>query len=131
MERLGIRVPDLADDVPVGSPGWQRQRAAWKDSDQPPVWVEGVEERFEVVLVGAPTVEENERAARFPGGRPDARPRSPRDRIPVLPRTRQGRQHLLHPLAQMLECRRQDQLLAEASRILVHGESWAEGRDFE
>ena len=46
----------------------QAERAAWSDAEEPPVGVEQVEEREEVVLVRSAAVEKDERALRLAGG---------------------------------------------------------------
>jgi hypothetical protein len=49
----------------------ERERPARRDADQPPLGVEHVEEREEVVLVRAAPVEEHERPLRPAGSRAD------------------------------------------------------------
>ena len=58
--------------VPVRTARRQRQRAARRDAEQPLLRVEDVEEREEVVLVGAAPVEQDEQAL---PGRPRRRRR--------------------------------------------------------
>ena len=91
--------------------------------------VELVEEREEVVLVGAAAVEQDERAHRLPGGR--ALPYLQAQARTVRPRIRQRGEQRLDAVAQVLERRRQDQLLAEMRRILVGREPGPERRDLE
>ena len=64
-EGFAVREPDLADDVPVSAAGRERQRAPRRRRDEAPLGVEEVEQRIEVVLVGAASVEEDERALGF------------------------------------------------------------------
>src|SRR4029077_13774629 len=52
-------------------------------------------------------------------------------RYPVRSGIRKRRENRLDPLAQVLERRRQDELLAEVRRILVRREAGPEGRDLE
>ena len=66
--RLGRRDP--AEPVPVRASGRQRERPARRDAEQPPLGVERVEERVEVVLVGAAAVQEDERSLRLARSRP-------------------------------------------------------------
>ena len=42
-------------------PGGSRKRTAWQEADQAPLWVEDVQQRFEIVLVSAAAVREDER----------------------------------------------------------------------
>ena len=70
-ERRGVGEADLADDVPVRAAGRQRERPARRDSDQPPLGVEHVEQRVEVVLARTAAVEEDERPVRLAGRRAD------------------------------------------------------------
>ena len=63
----------LPDDVPVRTARRQRERAARRDPEQAALRVEHVQQRDEVVLVGAAAVEEDERALRLAGRRRDAR----------------------------------------------------------
>jgi hypothetical protein len=51
-----IRIPDLADDIPVGTAGGQGERSPGSDADEPPFGVEEVEKGDEVVLVGTAPV---------------------------------------------------------------------------
>ena len=69
-ERLRIRVPDLAHRVPVGAARRKVERPARRDPEQASLGVEVVEQRMEVVLVRAPSVEEDEEALRLARGRP-------------------------------------------------------------
>src|SRR5262249_20780268 len=69
-ERLRLRRPDPPEHVPVRAAGRQRERPARRGADQPPLRIEGVEQREEVELVRAAPVEEDER----PLGRPDGGP---------------------------------------------------------
>ena len=81
-EGLGVRVADLVDRVPVGATGRQVQRAARRHAQQSAGRVEMVEEREQVALVGAATVEEHEQPFRTPppAGRASCVQRSPRAR---------------------------------------------------
>ena len=72
-ERLGVGRRDPAEPVPVRAARRQRPRPAWRHAQQPAFRVELVEEREEVVLVGAAAVEQDEGARRIAGGRPLAR----------------------------------------------------------
>jgi hypothetical protein len=71
-ERVGVRVADLADHVPVGAAGRQGERPARRDAQQPPLGIELVEQREQVVLGGAAAVEEDKSALGVGGGRTDA-----------------------------------------------------------
>ena len=51
--------------------GRQLERPARSDAEEPPLRVERVEQRVQVVLVGPAPVEEDERALRLAGGGPD------------------------------------------------------------
>jgi hypothetical protein len=62
VEGLGIGVADAPHRVPVRAAGRQRERPAGGRADQPALGIEQVEQRQEVVLVGAAAVEEHERA---------------------------------------------------------------------
>ena len=64
----GVRIADPRHDVPVRAARRQRQRPARAVSVQPPLGIEHVEQRKEIVLVGAAAVEEHERAGRLAGG---------------------------------------------------------------
>ena len=66
VERRRIGCRDPAERVPVPSAGREAVRAARRDPEQPPVRVEQVEERIQVVLVGPAPVEQHERARRSP-----------------------------------------------------------------
>src|SRR5206468_171027 len=69
VERLGVRVADAGNDVPVVARAAQRQRRAGSNDVQPPAWVEVIGEREQVALVGAAAVVEDEQAGRIgPGG---------------------------------------------------------------
>ena len=57
-----IGVAELMQLVPVGAARGQRQRGARGRADEATLRVEGIEQRVEVVLVGAPAVEQDERA---------------------------------------------------------------------
>ncbi len=67
-ERLGIGRRDAAEPVPVRAARRQRERSARRDPEQPSFGVERVEKGVEVVLVGAPAVQEHERPRRRAGG---------------------------------------------------------------
>ncbi len=58
----GSGIADLVHCVPVRAAGRQAQRPARREADEAPLGVEHVEERHEIVLVGAAPVEEDERA---------------------------------------------------------------------
>ena len=49
----------------MSAAGRKRERSSRRHAVQVPLWVEGVEERVEVVLVRAATVEEDERSLRL------------------------------------------------------------------
>jgi len=66
-------VAELPERVPVLSPRRQRERPARSHAVQATLRVERVEQREEVVLVGAAPVEEDERAVRVPRGRAGSR----------------------------------------------------------
>ena len=87
-----------------------------------PVGVERVEEREQVVLVGAAAVEQDERTLRLACRRNGPGRRGSPSR-PARPRVGQRRQDRLDLLAQVLERGRQDQRLAEVLRILVDREA--------
>ena len=70
-ERLGIRVADLLHGVPVGASRRQVERTAWRHAEHSPLRIEQIEEREEVALVRAATVEEHEQALRRCRGRAD------------------------------------------------------------
>ena len=63
----GSGIADPRDDVPVRPARRQRERPARAVAVQPPRRVEHVEERKEIVLVGAAPVEEDERTGRLAG----------------------------------------------------------------
>src|SRR5262249_57680100 len=84
-ERLRLGRPDAAERVPVRAPGWERQRPARRGADQAPFRIEGVEQREEVELVGAPPVEEHECALRRSGGGSDPRSETHRPIVTVAP----------------------------------------------
>jgi hypothetical protein len=65
-EGLAVREADLPHDVPVRSARRQRQRPPGGGAEQAPIGIEQVEQREEVVLVGAAAVEEDERAVGVP-----------------------------------------------------------------
>ena len=66
MERVGIRVADARNDVPVvARQAGERQRRARADDVQATLRVERVREAEQVVLVCAPAVVEDEEALRF------------------------------------------------------------------
>ncbi len=67
----GIRVADLLHGVPVGASGRQVERPAWRHAEHSSLRVEQIEEREEVALVRAATVEEREEALRLCRGRAD------------------------------------------------------------
>ncbi len=60
-----VRIADPRHDVPVRAARRQRQRAARAVPVQPPLGIQHVEQRKEIVLVGAAAVEEHERAGRL------------------------------------------------------------------
>ena len=68
-ERRRIGVADPRHDVPVRAARRQGQRPARRVAVQPPLRVERVEQREQVVLVGAAAVEEDERALGLAGRR--------------------------------------------------------------
>ena len=68
-ERVGVRKADLADDVPVPSSGRERERAARAVPVEAALRVERVEQRQQVVLVGAAAVVEDEQPLRISAGR--------------------------------------------------------------
>ena len=59
-ERVGVGIADLAYRVPMRASGREVERTARRDAEQPSLRVEHVEQREEVVLVGAAPVEEDE-----------------------------------------------------------------------
>jgi hypothetical protein len=59
---------DLAHDVPVGATRRQGQRPAQRRPEQPLLGIEHVEQGVEIVLVGAATVKEDQRALGVAGG---------------------------------------------------------------
>ncbi len=63
----GVRVADLAHDVPVGAAGRQRERPPRTHAGEVSFRVERVEQREEVVLVGTATVQQDERAGGLAG----------------------------------------------------------------
>ena len=71
-ERVAVREADPPHDVPVRPARRQRQRPPRGGAEQAPLGVEHVEQREEVVLVGAAAVEEDERALGIPVRGPDA-----------------------------------------------------------
>src|SRR6476646_7035302 len=68
-ERLALGRADPAEHVPVRTARRQRQRPTRRVPVQAALRVELVEKRKEVVLVGAATVQQDERARRLPGCR--------------------------------------------------------------
>src|SRR5581483_11104247 len=60
-EGLGVGVADAGEVVPVRAAGRKRERRARRVPGQPPLGVERVEERVKIMLVGAATVEQDER----------------------------------------------------------------------
>ena len=67
--KLGdVRIADPRHDVPVRAARRQRQRPTGAVPVQPPPGVEHVEQRKEIVLVGAAAVEEDERTGRIARG---------------------------------------------------------------
>ncbi len=122
-----IGVADARHDVPVRAARRQRERAARAVAVQAALRIERVEEREEVVLVGAAPVEEHERAGRV------ARRGPLRDdhALDALARVRKRRQHRLDLEPEVLERRRQDQALAEVLDVLVRREAGSERRDLE
>ena len=64
-----VREADARHGVPVRAAGRQRERPARAVPVEAPLGVERVEERQQVVLVGAAAVEEDERAVRLGDGR--------------------------------------------------------------
>ena len=89
-ERRRVREADARHRVPVRAAGRQRQRPARAVAVEPPLRVERVEQRQQVVLVRAAAVEEDERAvaARRPprAARRTSHPRGPRARQRREPR---------------------------------------------
>jgi hypothetical protein len=71
-EGVPVREADLAHDVPVRPARRKRQRTARRCPEEAPVGVEDVEQREEVVLVGAAAVQEDQRALWLGAGRTDA-----------------------------------------------------------
>ena len=69
-ERSRVGKADLLNGVPVGAARRQRERAAWSDAEEAPLRVEHVEQREQVVLVGAAAVEQDEQALWLCGRRP-------------------------------------------------------------
>ena len=72
VERLRVGEADLPDHVPVPPAGRQRERPACGHAEQPPLGVELVEQREQVVLVGGAAVEEDQGALGIAVGRPDS-----------------------------------------------------------
>ena len=70
-EGLRIGIADPPQRVPVRAPGRERQRAAWRDAEQPALRIEDVEEVEEVELVGAAAVEEDEQPVWLARRRPE------------------------------------------------------------
>ena len=62
----GVGIP--RERVPVTSARRELEGAAGRDAEEPPVGVEEIEEREEIVLVRTATVEQDERARRLAGG---------------------------------------------------------------
>ena len=69
-ERLRVRVADLLDQVPVVADRRQLQRAAGERADEPLARVEDVEQRDQVLLGGAASVQQHDRAGGLALGRP-------------------------------------------------------------
>ena len=67
---VGIGLADAVERVPVRAARRQRERSARRDPEQPPLRVEHVEQRKEVVLVGAAAVEQGEEALGLSARRP-------------------------------------------------------------
>ena len=65
VERVVVREADARDDVPVRAAGRQRERRARRVAVQALPRIERVEQREEVVLVGAAAVQEDESALRL------------------------------------------------------------------
>ena len=62
LERIRVGEPDLADHVPVPPAGREGERPAHGHAEQPPLGVQRVDQRKQVVLVGRASVEEDERS---------------------------------------------------------------------
>ena len=124
-ERLGVGRRDPREPVPVRAARRQRERAARRDAEQPPLRIERVEERVEVVLVGAAPVQEDERSLRLAGCGP----------LPELKAHARGSGSGVSTgsisLAQVLEVGRQRQPLAEVLGVLVDREAGAERGELE
>ena len=105
--RVGIA--DARHDVPVRAARRQRQRRARAEAIQPPLGIQGIQQRHEVELVRAAPVEEDERAFRLAcgGALLDAHARRAGSAAASAS---------LELLAERLELRRQRQPLAERSR---------------
>ena len=71
-ERLRVGEAHARHDVPVAAARRQEQRPAGRHADEPALGIEHVEERGEVVLVGAAAVQEHERALGLARGRAHA-----------------------------------------------------------
>ena len=57
-ERGRVRKADALDEIPVRAARRQRERATREDADEPPLGVERVEQRLQIVLVAAASVEQ-------------------------------------------------------------------------
>ena len=130
VERLRIRRRDSAELVPVRSARRERERSARRDAEQPALRVERVQQRVQVVLVGAAPVQQHERAGRL-AGRRAVRERPVAQVAAPTGAGLERRQHLLDLVAQMLERGRQDERLAEVLGVLVDREARPERRDLE
>ena len=103
-----MRIAELAEDVPVRAAGRERERPARRGADEPPLRVEHVEEREEIVLVGAAAMQQHERAVRLSGGRADEVAQAGVGHGARAGRgSGRGVKDLLHAIAQVLERRRQ------------------------
>ena len=72
-EGRGVREADLVKRIPVRPARRERERTARRDPEQTPPGVEGVQQREQVVLVRAASVEEDERTLRVARGLPNER----------------------------------------------------------
>ena len=66
---------ELPEHVPVGAAGRKRERSPGGDAVQAALGIERIQQREEVVLVGASPVEEDERAFGLAGRRPRSKPK--------------------------------------------------------
>ena len=118
VERVGVRRRDAPEPVPVRAARRQRERTRGV-TPSTALGVERVEQREEVVLIGAPACGTMRSPARRPAGAP----------VGQGSRLRPGRgigqrgEHLLDLVAQILEARRQDRRLAQVRGVFVDGEA--------